>query len=111
MPKSKNRRKSKRSDRSASTASGALPATPEVLGSAEEAGPEAKEAPKAQKVSTFQFFRQVRDEGQKVTWTSRSETLVSTIMVLIMVAIASVFFFLVDQVLRWIVPMILSINL
>ncbi|MEM6649590.1 MAG: preprotein translocase subunit SecE [Pseudomonadota bacterium] len=55
-------------------------------------------------------MRQVRDEGQKVTWTSRNETLVSTIMVLIMVAIASVFFFLVDQILRWIVPIILNLN-
>lgn len=65
---------------------------------------------KQKKVGPVQFFRQVRDETQKITWTSRNETMVSTIMVLIMVAIASLFFFAVDSILRWIVPMILSLN-
>lgn len=42
------------------------------------------------------FVREVRQEGRKVTWTSWNETLVTSIMVFIMVAIASLFFFLVD---------------
>ena len=104
MPKSKNRRKPKRS----------TPNTQAVATADAQAGaaPEATaEAPSKPSVGPIQFFRQVRDETQKVTWTSRNETMISTVMVLIMVAIASVFFFLVDQVLRWIVPMVLSISL
>jgi preprotein translocase subunit SecE len=44
-----------------------------------------------------------------VTWTTRNETMISTVMVLIMVAIMAVFFLLVDQVLRFGVTSILSL--
>jgi len=44
----------------------------------------------------FGFVREVRQEGRKVTWTTWNETLVTSIMVFIMVAIASTFFFLID---------------
>lgn len=47
----------------------------------------------------FQFLQQVRSEVRKVTWPTRRETTVTTVMVFIMVFIAAVFFFLVDQVL------------
>lgn len=64
-------------------------------------GKAADAAKKKKKVSPLAFLQQVRNEAQKVTWTSRNETMVSTIMVLIMVAIMAVFFFGVDQVLRY----------
>ncbi len=67
-------------------------------------------APKKKKVGPFEFLQQVRAEGSKVVWTSRQETIVSTVMVLIMVAIMSLFFFSVDQVFRWIVPIILNLG-
>jgi preprotein translocase subunit SecE len=54
-------------------------------------------APKKKGVNPFQFFQQVRQEGRKVTWTTRQETLVSTIMVLIMAGLAALFFFAVDS--------------
>ncbi len=50
------------------------------------------------KTSPAQFVKQVRQEAAKVTWPSRKETSVSTMMVFIMVVLASVFFLLVDQV-------------
>ena len=43
-------------------------------------------------------MRQVRQEAAKVTWPSRKETTVTTIMVFIMVALAAIFFLLTDQV-------------
>ncbi|MAT33558.1 MAG: preprotein translocase subunit SecE [Ponticaulis sp.] len=52
------------------------------------------------------FFKQVRAEGSKVTWTTRQETIAATIMVLIMVVIASTFLFLVDFVWGILIPMI-----
>ncbi|MEO1013645.1 MAG: preprotein translocase subunit SecE [Pseudomonadota bacterium] len=67
-------------------------------------------AKKAPGVSPFTFLQQVRAEASKVTWTSRNETLISTVMVLIMVAIMAVFFFLVDQSLRFAVCNILPID-
>ena len=70
----------------------------------------AEEQKKKKKTSPFEFIQQVRSEGSKVTWTSRNETMVSTIMVLIMVAIMALFFFGVDQFLRFSVCNILPIE-
>jgi preprotein translocase subunit SecE len=44
------------------------------------------------------FVREVRSEVSKVTWPSRRETLVTTGLVFLMVSIAAIFFFTVDQV-------------
>ena len=69
------------------------------------------EQPKKKKrTNPLTFLQQVRSEGSKVTWTSRNETMVSTIMVLIMVVIMAIFFFGVDQFLRWGVCTGLPIN-
>ncbi len=61
------------------------------------------------KTNPLQFLREVRQEGRKVTWTSRRETLITTIMVLIMVAFAALFFFLVDLVISSVVKFALSL--
>jgi len=61
------------------------------------------------KVSPFKFMQEVRAEAQKVTWPTRKETTVTTIMVFVMVAIASVFFLLADQVMRIAVSFILGV--
>jgi preprotein translocase subunit SecE len=50
------------------------------------------------KTGIAEFFRQTRQEVQKVTWPTRKETLVTTGMVFAMTILAAVFFFLVDQV-------------
>jgi preprotein translocase subunit SecE len=49
----------------------------------------------------FEFLQEVRAEGSKVTWPTRRETIITTIMVFIFVAVTSVFFLVVDQVLRF----------
>jgi len=51
------------------------------------------------KTNPGEFVQQVRREMAKVTWPSRRDTMVTTIMVFIFVASSSVFFLLVDQVL------------
>jgi len=53
------------------------------------------------KTNPFEFLQQVREEANKVTWPSRKETMVSTAMVLVMVVLASVFFLVVDALLKW----------
>ncbi len=64
----------------------------------------------AVKTNPFTFFQQVRTEASKVTWPSRNETLISTIMVLVMVLLAGLFFFSVDQLLSWFVGFLLSLG-
>jgi preprotein translocase subunit SecE len=54
-----------------------------------------------------EFLQEVREEGRKVVWPSRRELIVSTIMVMVMVAFASVFFLGVDAVLKWIVDRVI----
>lgn len=54
------------------------------------------------------FIRQVRQEAAKVTWPSRKETGVSTAMVFVMVTLAALFFFVVDQALAWVVRVVLG---
>jgi preprotein translocase subunit SecE len=61
------------------------------------------------KVSPFKFMQEVRAEAQKVTWPTRKETTVTTIMVFVMVAIASVFFLVADQLMRVAVSFILGV--
>jgi preprotein translocase subunit SecE len=60
------------------------------------------------KTNPFEFLQQVRAETAKVTWPTRNETIVTTIMVLIMAVLAAVFFFLADQVLSYGVGMLLG---
>lgn len=58
----------------------------------------------------FTFLQQVRSETVKVTWPSRRETVISTIMVLAFAFLAAIFFFLADQVISWAVELILGIG-
>ncbi len=61
-------------------------------------------------VNPFKFVQEVRQEVAKVTWPTRNETWVTTIAVLIMVTLASIFFMLADQAMGWLVSLILGIG-
>ncbi len=63
-------------------------------------------AEKKKSVGPVTFVRQVRAEGSKVTWTSRQETIASTIMVLIMSILVALFLFLGDTVIGIIVRLV-----
>ena len=56
----------------------------------------------------FEFIQEVRAEMAKVTWPTQKETVVTTIMVLILVALAMVFFFAADQVLNLLVQLLIG---
>jgi preprotein translocase subunit SecE len=62
------------------------------------------------KISPFKFLQEVRAEGQKVTWPTRKETTVTTIMVFVMVFVSSLFFLGADQIMRLAVSLVLGIN-
>lgn len=55
------------------------------------------------------FFREVRAEARKITWTSRKETWITSVMVFIMVVIAALFFFVVDWLLSGAVSLLLKL--
>ncbi len=62
------------------------------------------------KTNPFEFVQQVREEAAKVTWPTRRETMISTAMVFVMVAVAAVFFLVVDLVLHRGVQWLLGIT-
>ena len=61
--------------------------------------------------SPFKFLQEVRSETAKVTWPTRRETAITTAMVFVMVAIASVFFLVADQVIRIAVTFVLGMSI
>jgi len=58
----------------------------------------------------FQFLQEVRGEAKKITWPTRRETMITTGLVIAMVIVASIFFVVVDWVLRFGVGLLLRIG-
>jgi preprotein translocase subunit SecE len=58
----------------------------------------------------FAFFQQVRSEVSKVVWPSRRESMISTLMVFVMVILAAMFFFALDQILGFGVGWVLGLG-
>jgi preprotein translocase subunit SecE len=68
------------------------------------------EAEPKRRTGPLTFMREVRAEARKVTWATRQEVTVSTIMVLIMVTLAALFFFATDSARRVLMSFILGID-
>jgi preprotein translocase subunit SecE len=60
-------------------------------------------------MSPFKFLQEVQSETEKVTWPTRRETIVTTIMVFVMVAAAAILFLVGDQIIRLLITFILGI--
>ena len=55
------------------------------------------------------FIQEVRQESSKVTWSTRKETLITTGIVLVMVILCALFFLLIDQILSFLIQIILGL--
>ena len=64
----------------------------------------------AKTINPFVFLQQVRSETAKVTWPSRRETMISTMMVVVFAFIAAIFFFTADQLMGFAVEKILGLG-
>ena len=62
------------------------------------------------KTTATEFVQQVRQELSRVTWPTRKETLVTTAMVFVMVFVAAIFFFVVDQALSYAVRFLFGLG-
>jgi preprotein translocase subunit SecE len=60
------------------------------------------------KLSPVDFIQQVRNEGAKVTWPTRKEVSLTTLMVFVMSFIAAIFFFFTDFFIQKIIGFILN---
>ena len=61
---------------------------------------------KKKRTGPLTYFSQVRAEGNKVTWTSRQETIASTIMVIIFSVLIALFLFFTDLVINYVIKLI-----
>ena len=61
------------------------------------------------KVNPAKFVREVRQEMERVAWPTRKETMISTGMVLALVAMTATFFVFVDWTISTLIRIILGI--
>ena len=61
------------------------------------------------RVSPGEFIRQVRAETARVVWPSGPETMMTTVMVIIMTTVLGLFFFGLDSFFSWVVKSLLSL--
>ena len=59
----------------------------------------------------LKFFQEVKQEAFKVTWPTGKETIQGTLMVAAMAIVASLFFLLLDQVLKFFLELIVKVSL
>jgi len=59
----------------------------------------------------IKFIQEVKQEAFKVTWPTWKETLQGALMVLIMAVIMSLFFLLLDQILKFFLDILLKVSL
>ena len=58
----------------------------------------------------FKFIQQSRQEASKIVWPNRRETVTTTVMVFIMVAILATFFLITDSIISFLLRIILSLS-
>ena len=59
----------------------------------------------------LKFIQEVKQEAFKVSWPTRKETLQGALMVVVMAIIASLFFLLLDQVLKFFLELLLKVGM
>ena len=59
----------------------------------------------------LKFVQTVKQEAFKVTWPTRRDVLVGSIMVFALASIAAIFFLLLDQIYRFLLDLVLAINI
>ena len=58
----------------------------------------------------LKFFQEVKNEAFKVSWPTSKETIQGSLMVAAMAIIASLFFLLLDQILKFFLEIILKVS-
>ena len=61
-------------------------------------------------INPFKFIQGVKQEMFKVTWPAKREVLIGSLMVFALATIAAIFFLLLDQIYKFLLDIILTIN-
>tara|TARA_Y100001970_G_scaffold237221_1_gene297529 strand:- start:17 stop:280 length:264 start_codon:yes stop_codon:yes gene_type:complete len=58
----------------------------------------------------LKFLQEVKQEAFRVTWPTKKDTVTGSLMVFVLASLAAVFFLLLDQILKFLLDLILTIN-
>ena len=61
-------------------------------------------------INPLKFIQEVKQEAFRVTWPTGKETLTGAIMVVALATIAAIFFLLLDQIYKYLLNILLTIN-
>jgi preprotein translocase subunit SecE len=61
-------------------------------------------------INPLKFIQSVKQEAFKITWPTKKDVMLGSLMVLVLSTIAAIFFLLLDQIYRFLLDIILSIN-
>ena len=62
-------------------------------------------------INPLKFIQEVKQEAFKVTWPKGKDVAIGSLMVFVLASLAAVFFLLLDQILKFFLNLILTINL
>ena len=62
-------------------------------------------------INPLKFVQRVKQEAFKVTWPTRRDVLVGSLMVFVLATIAAIFFLLLDQIYKVLLDLLLTINI
>ncbi len=62
-------------------------------------------------INPLKFIQDVKQEAFKVSWPTKKETLQGTLMVVAMAIVASLFFLLLDQILKFLLELLLKVGI
>ncbi len=61
-------------------------------------------------INPLKFIQSVKQEAYRVTWPTRKDVMLGTFMVFVLATLAAIFFLLLDQIYRFLLDIILTIN-
>ena len=61
-------------------------------------------------INPFKFIQSVKQEAFRGTWPTRKDVMVGTLMVFVLASIAAIFFLLLDQIYKFLLDILLTIN-
>ena len=61
-------------------------------------------------INPLKFIQSVKQEAFRVTWPTRKDVTLGTVMVFLLASVAAIFFLLLDQIYRVLLDIILTIN-
>ncbi len=61
-------------------------------------------------INPLKFFQEVKQEAFRVTWPTKKDTVTGALMVFVLASLAAVFFLILDQILKFLLDLILTIN-